>query len=341
MEVVDGEEVESQGLGIDDEDDDGSQLPPALPMQAVLAGTTAETLEDVQDLPLMNLGDDTDENGGDDQLESGTSSSDIGDFDGNSEGQRIPRIATWRINLTALSQRYNLYFAAYKNRVLVSQPQSCVTHCLPAVPQLVLIPPPSAAGLAVGGTIDQHFPHQVNHLVVGDFGEEEVLLLAYDDGDVIGFYTRHIEDQILRHQLDSSGTQDVRPFFHENVGKSAWGLAVHKKSRLIAVGSNKHEVALFIPALTGKPFQPYPYIPDEPRRLFRMVTRPDRGLIPSGPPDVSNKGVADLLRFSQRIYQRDANWQFNFGTGAAGDNIPNVAFSDDEHGDADKIVAVE
>jgi hypothetical protein len=38
-------------------------------------------------------------------------------------------------------------------------------------------------------------------------------------------------------------------FFIENVGDSAWGLAIHQQSRLIAASSNKHEVQIFAPAL--------------------------------------------------------------------------------------------
>ena len=34
-------------------------------------------------------------------------------------------------------------------------------------------------------------------------------------------------------------------FFHENVGKTAWGIAIHEKSRLIAVSSNLREVTVF------------------------------------------------------------------------------------------------
>lgn len=50
----------------------------------------------------------------------------------------FPAALQWRLNLTALSQRYNLYFAAYHNSIHVSRPRSCVTHSLPAVPDLVL-----------------------------------------------------------------------------------------------------------------------------------------------------------------------------------------------------------
>lgn len=50
----------------------------------------------------------------------------------------FPRILQYRLNLTALSQRYNLYFTAYRNAIHVSRPRSCVTHSLPADPDLVL-----------------------------------------------------------------------------------------------------------------------------------------------------------------------------------------------------------
>lgn len=38
---------------------------------------------------------------------------------------------------------------------------------------------------------------------------------------------------------------DFTSFFCENVGISAWGLAVHSASRLIAVSSNHHEITVF------------------------------------------------------------------------------------------------
>ena len=44
-------------------------------------------------------------------------------------------------------------------------------------------------------------------------------------------------------------TSDFVRFLHENVGMSAWGLAIHEKSRMIAVSSNLKEVTVFMPAL--------------------------------------------------------------------------------------------
>jgi hypothetical protein len=43
---------------------------------------------------------------------------------------------------------------------------------------------------------------------------------------------------------------DLGRFFHENVGMTAWGLALHEESRLIAVSSNRREVTVFVPAVT-------------------------------------------------------------------------------------------
>lgn len=43
---------------------------------------------------------------------------------------------------------------------------------------------------------------------------------------------------------------DPGSFFHENVGMTAWGLALHEESRLIAVSSNRREVTVFVPAIT-------------------------------------------------------------------------------------------
>jgi hypothetical protein len=42
----------------------------------------------------------------------------------------------------------------------------------------------------------------------------------------------------------------VNRFFHENVGITAWGLAIHEQSRLLAVGSNHREVTVFMHAFT-------------------------------------------------------------------------------------------
>ncbi|TGJ86642.1 hypothetical protein E0Z10_g2129 [Xylaria hypoxylon] len=105
--------------------------------------------------------------------------------DGNDEfnGDKVPPIAHFRLNLTALSQRYNMYVAAYRNTIHVSRVRSCVDNALPARPDLMFRPPMSQEAGKVGGYIDHNMPHQMNHLIIGDLGNEEILLLACDDGD--------------------------------------------------------------------------------------------------------------------------------------------------------------
>ncbi|KAI1845687.1 hypothetical protein JX266_008298 [Neoarthrinium moseri] len=270
----------------------------------------------------------------DDGLESSSTESDPGSIETETDGQpRPPQISWWRLNLTSLSHHHNLYFAAYRDQIHISRPRSCVSHSLPPTPDLVLRPRQSPAAMRVGGTIDRVFPHQVNHLIVADFGEEEILLMAYDDGDVIGYFTRHIEQEISHKEQTwpaRHSTGHVRPFFHENVDISAWGLAVHKKSRLIAVGSNAHAVTLFIPALTGPEVS---FTKNDPNQFWRTRQHP-------GPGNITIATEADYVDLSS-LSQRDANWKITLDTAPIGDNIPNLTFSSDKDGKAEKVVAVD
>ncbi|KAI1805006.1 hypothetical protein F4811DRAFT_570633 [Daldinia bambusicola] len=254
-----------------------------------------------------------------------------------------PRVSTWRLNLTVLSQVYNIYMAAYSDKIYISRPRSCVTNSLPAEPDLVLQPPASAMGIETGGYLDKVFPHQVNHMIVGDLGDEEIVLLAYDDGDVIGYYTRAIEKELLRREREGRDNDIVpEPFFHENVGKSAWGLAVHKQSRLIAVSSNSHNVCVFIFALTGKCYRHNPVV--DSVEFFRNIAKDVNGDAVewsngrSLPIKGTNLGHKKSLE--KAIRRRDANWRIILEIGREGSNIPNVAFGSDNTGEADKIVAI-
>jgi hypothetical protein len=145
-----------------------------------------------------------------------------------------------------------LYFAAYRGRVFVYVPRSVPKQTIPRHPDLQLLTSPSRVAYLIGGYLDPTSPHSINHLIVASLGQEEIVLTCYDDGDVIAFYTKDIAECILtkpdtptpaipRQRRASTWSFDTgnapRPFFHENVGISAWGLAVHQKSRLIAVSS--------------------------------------------------------------------------------------------------------
>ena len=61
-------------------------------------------------------------------------------------------------------------------------------------PHFILPLPRSEAGKKTRGVLDQHHPHDVNHLIVRDFGDGEILLMACDDGDVIGYHTVSLEN---------------------------------------------------------------------------------------------------------------------------------------------------
>lgn len=313
---VEGEEDEDDDNGDDDDADslvaDGDQLAELIEGQAENAAIPGLNAN-IDAWGGMVLFDEDDEDlEEDEEVGNGAPNWDGSESDSD-DNHLAPQIATWRLNLTGLSQVYNLYFVAYRNQIHVSRPRSCVTNALPAVPDLILKPRPSDISFLVGGGVDRVFPHQVNHLVVGDLGEEEILLLAFDDGDVIAYYTKHIENALI--QRDEDGTEKprpVQPFFHENVGKSAWGLAIHAKSRLIAVGSNMHSVTVFILALTNRE---YHHIPGaDSTELFRNLVKDESGnvLNPSGSSwaELDDKQRAQKADAMERLVrQRDANWR--------------------------------
>ncbi|TRX97923.1 hypothetical protein FHL15_001133 [Xylaria flabelliformis] len=266
-----------------------------------------------------------------------------GGIDDESPEEQVPDISSYRLNLTTLSQRYNIYAAAYAEVIHICRVQSCVDHALPAHPDLVLKPPRSKEAAKVGGYLDPQQPHKINHLIMGDLGDEEILLLACDDGDVLAYYTSQIETALLH--LKSSATLNnaipVKPFFHQNVGISAWGLAIHKKSRLVAVGNNNHEVHVFALALTD-PQYTSPVIREQPRRgLFLSIRKNSDGRLldmsePFGQSEfIGNADVGLLFR------QRQDAYRFILETGAQGNNIPNIAFGSNSEGDAVDILAVD
>lgn len=148
-------------------------------------------------------------------------------------------INRWRGNLSALSQIHNLYFICCSKFIHVYRP-SFPDQELLHTPDLILTPPLTAPNLE--GYVDPITPHSINRIVVAFLGNEEILLVCCDDGDVIGYRTGAIQRAIdrlsdltcvLDDDNESSGS--VTPFFKENVGKSAWGLSVHQQARMIAV----------------------------------------------------------------------------------------------------------
>lgn len=103
------------------------------------------------------------------------------------------------------------------------------------------------------GYIEPTSPHEINSILVDDLGREEVLLLVTDSGNICGYRVEAIFSALKRgvengkvKPLDGA---EVDPFFIEFVGESAWGLAIHKFARLIAVSANTGLVTVFAFAL--------------------------------------------------------------------------------------------
>lgn len=99
------------------------------------------------------------------------------------------------------------------------------------------------------GYIDRSRPHTINNIIVDDLGVDEVLLLVTDSGNVTGYNVEAIFSAInrytkLKHKRPFDDVE-LKPFFAENVGQSAWGLATHKFARLVAVSANTGEITVF------------------------------------------------------------------------------------------------
>jgi hypothetical protein len=256
---------------------------------------------------------------------SGSQPSGAGDQDSESTNDLhgFPKVARVRANLTTLSQHYNLYFTAYQDKVYVYQPQKA-PQILPPV-SLILQPPRTKAAKAIGGTLDKQQGHMMNHITVGDLGNMEILLLAFDDGDVVAYYTHLIAHAVgigkggVSQSAGATRATPMRPFFHDNVGLSAWGLAIHKQSELFAVGSNKHEVTVFAFATRDKEKK------SETRDEFS--------------PKVWSGQTA--LELERHFRSRTRTWRIVLPLGVEGHNVPSIAFCDDERGNADKVVAVD
>lgn len=116
----------------------------------------------------------------------------------------------------------------------------------------------------------------------------------------------------------------------ENVGSSAWGLAIHEQSRLIAVGSNAHEVTVFAFALNTETEGTEPTTESEIPSMGKQFCK-------FRFPDCS---LADVLWKRDGSVDRDFNFKIRFKLKSPeGDNVPSIAFADNEYGEAETIIA--
>jgi hypothetical protein len=209
---------------------------------------------------------------------------------------------------------------AYKGRLFIYKPRSILKQSLPQHPDAVLKPPESRVAMHIGGYLDKLNYHCINHLIIGFLGHEEIVVASFDDGDVIAYYTKDIADYVSHRLLNRPDRPRFPiPFVVENVGLSAWGLAVHTKSRLIAVSSNRHEVTVFAFGLTQPPT----------KRISRELRRPGS----------RNSPAVDHAEKS--VLRRKRNWRIVILLGHGALNLPNISFLDDEDGLAEKICAVD
>ncbi|KAF7895708.1 uncharacterized protein EAF01_009670 [Botrytis porri] len=284
--------------------------------------------------------------------------------------QGMPRPATWRMNLVALSQKYNMYFVAYLDTIHITRPRT-LKQMLPGVPDMILRLPKS--GNAGSGYVYQSRPHCVNNMIIGNLGNKEILLFCCDDGDVTAYYTDLLAEELqqeVESTADSIPIASTQPFFLENVGISAWGIAIHQKSRLIAVSSNKQEVTVFIHGTSSSELcdcavigTTYDVINDP--LTFRVKAKSQRGF----PKDCCSKGFSYEtngpftnttfpLRYSTQLERHDGhsviqgpylpgtpcprNFRIILKPAGPSHNIPAIDFNDDDKtGLAKSIIATD
>jgi hypothetical protein len=202
-----------------------------------------------------------------------------------------------------------LYFAAYQHRIFVYIPRHQEDGVLTPSPALVLFPKPTHAAAIIGGHANKKQYHQANHITTGFLGDLEIVATNYDDGDVVAYSVQRIAEYLS--PPDGKARPRPRPLFQANVGSTAWGLAIHKNSRLLAVSSNRAEVTVFAFGLS----QPV----DPPCGKRRMA----------------------MSACEQTVRQRKRDWRIILPLGKSGTNIPSIAFIDNPRGFADKVYAID
>ena len=173
------------------------------------------------------------------------------------------------------------------------------------------------------GYIDRIQPHTINNILVDDLGRDEVLLLATDSGNVCAYHVEAIFSAIdrcaTRNDKRPFADSEVTPFFVESVTLSAWGLAMHKYARLIAVSSNTGHITVFAFALAD------PTAVDEENS---SQTQEDQELEEQGDTWVNIESRNDLRRLrasSNRANYRSRNLRLTYRGHL--DNIPCVSFA--------------
>ncbi|MCJ1311621.1 hypothetical protein MMC25_005294 [Agyrium rufum] len=257
----------------------------------------------------------------------------------------------WRNNLTALSQRQNIYFVAYAASIHVYKP-TFPSQTLGSRPVLIIRLPRSTPHRS--GWISEWYPHAVNRVLVDNLGHEEILLCACDDGDVIGYYVKAIAGRISFDRNSAPSGSSInnvpKPFFMKNVGQSAWGLAVHTAARLIAVSANSLEITVFGFAIAS-PEHSDDNDDDEDRSFERVKSDgSDPGIAPIASQDPDSLGTGRVAQpfdpeeeamISAR-YKSRHNRDWEIVLYGHTNNIPNITFAGSEcDPDARYLVSID
>ncbi|PVH98729.1 hypothetical protein DM02DRAFT_729695 [Periconia macrospinosa] len=166
-----------------------------------------------------------------------------------------PVIKSWRCELTALSHTYNLYFVACNETIYIFEPSFPCQDLGFIENGYALHPPQSAPNLIPH--IDPDDPHSITRLHVDYLGTDEVVIVTCDDGDVVVYRVPDIframekrRTSLPDNQMEADLDDEVRVFRHINVGSSAWGIAVHREARLMAISANTHNITVLAFALS-------------------------------------------------------------------------------------------
>lgn len=217
---------------------------------------------------------------------------------------------------------------AFDDTIHVYQP-SFPDQNLGTEPALILCPPTSAPDLHSG--IDREEPHSITRLLVDYLGNEEVILATCDDGDVVGYRIEEVQKTLDRRSewppSDTKSSQGVQPklFLHRNVGASAWGLAIHRHARMIAISANTHNVTVLAYALAdSKEASSYGFSEDaldtadedtpdfpSPRKRDHIITLSLTANIPAVSFDNTGKDTDGRWLFSSSIDGRSTLWDLH------------------------------
>lgn len=231
-----------------------------------------------------------------------------------------PPTAAWRCNLTALSQRYNLYFVASRSGIAVYTPEFPFQK-LGRTAKLYI--PPTLAEPDASGYIDNRDPHAINHLIVGDLGVEEILLVATDSGNIAAYHTKAIDEAVRNdpYRFSNDARSDcagLRAFFSQCVHESAWGLAIHSAARMIAVSANVPRQLRHMPECSATV------------TIFAFALMSDQDSVSSDSDPASSEAEwSDWSPqdVSQALPERSRNYRVVLnGPGGHRSNIPSISF---------------